>query len=283
MTTNTGVVCYDADFYPYGGEVTPYTDTCTQNNYKFEGKERDPETSTLPGNANGNDDFGGRYYSSRYGRWLSAGWSSTPVAVPYANLSNPQTLNLYAAVSDDPESFTDLEGHCGPCIVVVVVGIAVGGFIYELHDLNKRGEERNAAAMDAWDNKISPFGTQQNSATERDATGIRDARVQDMGDMAITAITNTVPDSTPPTTIKDLAVDQLKGKVIDTVVDSAKNNTSQQNSSSTVQQKKDTPSLWQGFKSLFSPTPVPPPPPPPPLPLPTAPPSLVAPGGAGKP
>src|SRR2546425_7867374 len=50
MTTNTGVVCYDADFYPYGGERTPHTNTCTQNNYKFEGKERDTET--------GNDDSG---------------------------------------------------------------------------------------------------------------------------------------------------------------------------------------------------------------------------------
>jgi RHS repeat-associated protein len=101
ITTNTGVVCYDADFYPYGGE-RPYTNTCPQN-YKFEGKERDTET--------GNDDFGARYYSNRFGRWLSADWSSVPVPVPYANLTNPQTLNLYAMVADDPESFVDLDGH----------------------------------------------------------------------------------------------------------------------------------------------------------------------------
>jgi hypothetical protein len=31
--------------------------------------------------------------------------------VPYANLTNPQTLNLYAFVSDNPESFADLDGH----------------------------------------------------------------------------------------------------------------------------------------------------------------------------
>jgi RHS repeat-associated protein len=104
ITTNTGVVCYDADFYPYGGERS-YTNTCPQN-YKFEGKERDAET--------GNDDFGARYYSNRFGRWLSADWSSVPVPVPYANLANPQTLNLYAMVADDPESFADLDGHCNP-------------------------------------------------------------------------------------------------------------------------------------------------------------------------
>ena len=103
MTTNTGTLCYDADFYPYGGERT-YTNSCpTANNYKFEGKERDTET--------GNDDFGARYYSNRFGRWLSADWSNVPVPVPYANLTNPQTLNLYAMVSDDPETSADLDGH----------------------------------------------------------------------------------------------------------------------------------------------------------------------------
>jgi len=106
LTTNTGVVCYDADFYPYGGERPPYTNNCpATNNYKFEGKERDTET--------GNDDFGARYYSNRFGRWLSADWSAVPAPVPYANLTNPQTLNLYSMVADDPESFADLDGHCG--------------------------------------------------------------------------------------------------------------------------------------------------------------------------
>jgi RHS repeat-associated protein len=122
ITTNIGVVCYDADFYPFGGE-RPYTNTRPQN-YKFEGKERDSETSIGPGNTNGNDDFGARYYSNRFGRWLSADWSSVPIAVPYANLTNPQTLNLYAMVAADPESFADLDGHCGDgtsaaCIVMV--------------------------------------------------------------------------------------------------------------------------------------------------------------------
>jgi RHS repeat-associated protein len=93
--------CYDADFYPYGGE-RDIVNTCPQN-YKFEGKERDTETNT--------DDFGARYYSSRFGRWLSADWSAVPEPVPYANLTNPQTLNLYAMVSDNPETFADLDGH----------------------------------------------------------------------------------------------------------------------------------------------------------------------------
>jgi len=93
--------CYDADFLPFGYEKQ-VTNTCAQN-YKFEGKERDTET--------GNDDFGARYYSNHFGRWLSPDWSAVPAPVPYANLTNPQTLNLYGMVSDNPESFADLDGH----------------------------------------------------------------------------------------------------------------------------------------------------------------------------
>jgi RHS repeat-associated protein len=106
MTTSNGTVCYEADFYPFGGERT-ITNTCPQN-YKFQGKERDAET--------GNDDFGARYYSSSFGRWLSPDWSAIPAPVPYADLSNPQTLNLYQFVKNDPETFTDPDGHnqCGP-------------------------------------------------------------------------------------------------------------------------------------------------------------------------
>jgi RHS repeat-associated protein len=101
ITTSAGTPCYAADFYPYGGERI-ITNTCAQN-YKFEGKERDTET--------GNDDFGARYYASRLGRWLSSDWSSVPAPVPYADLTNPQTLNLYAMVRDNPETFADLDGH----------------------------------------------------------------------------------------------------------------------------------------------------------------------------
>jgi RHS repeat-associated protein len=106
ITTSAGTVCYNADFYPYGGEHA-LTNTCPQN-YKFESKERDAETT--------NDDFGARFYSSTYGRFLSADWSAVPEPVPYANLTNPQTLNLYAMVSDNPETFADLDGHVWiPC------------------------------------------------------------------------------------------------------------------------------------------------------------------------
>lgn len=55
-------LCFDADFLPFGCEKD-VTTTCSVNNYKFEGKERDTET--------GNDNFGARHYSSDFARWLS--------------------------------------------------------------------------------------------------------------------------------------------------------------------------------------------------------------------
>jgi RHS repeat-associated protein len=112
ITTATGTVCYEADFYPYGGERN-ITNNCPQN-YKFEGKERDAETN--------NDDFGARYYSSQFGRWTSPDWSAIPEPVPYANLINPQTLNLYAMVHDNPETFADLDGHIDLTIFTTGVG-----------------------------------------------------------------------------------------------------------------------------------------------------------------
>jgi RHS repeat-associated protein len=67
------------------------------------GKERDGES--------GNDYFGARYYASSMGRFMSPDYSDAPVAVPFATLSNPQTLNLYSYVGNNPLSITDPFGH----------------------------------------------------------------------------------------------------------------------------------------------------------------------------
>jgi RHS repeat-associated protein len=72
--------------------------------HKFTGKERDSES--------GLDFFGARFYSSTMGRWFSPDWSATPEPVPYADLGNPQSLNLYGYVRNNPMSFADYDGHC---------------------------------------------------------------------------------------------------------------------------------------------------------------------------
>ncbi|MGB6961185.1 MAG: RHS repeat-associated core domain-containing protein [Candidatus Acidiferrum sp.] len=101
IAQSNGTVCYDADFDPFGTEDV-FTNTCPQG-YKFNGKERDAET--------GNDDFGARSYTPGFGRFLSPDWSAIPAPVPYADLTNPQSLNQYAFVKDNPVAFSDPSGH----------------------------------------------------------------------------------------------------------------------------------------------------------------------------
>jgi len=55
----------------------------------FTGKERD---------TSGNDYFGARYYSSALGRWMSP----DPSGQTYAEMTNPQSFNLYAYVMNNP-------------------------------------------------------------------------------------------------------------------------------------------------------------------------------------
>ena len=77
----------------YDGRVRP----------RSTGKERDTES--------GNDYFGARYYASTMGRFMSPDWAIKVAPVPYAKLSDPQTLNLYAYVLNNPLSHRDADGH----------------------------------------------------------------------------------------------------------------------------------------------------------------------------
>lgn len=70
---------------------------------RYTGKERDAET--------GLDYFGARYYASSMGRMMSPDWSAKAMPVPYAKLDDPQTLNLYAYVGNNPLRWTDSTGH----------------------------------------------------------------------------------------------------------------------------------------------------------------------------
>ena len=70
---------------------------------QFTGKDRDGET--------GLDFFGARYFRGAQGRCTSPYWSEKPQPVPYADLSNPQTLNLYSYVANNPLNRIDPLGH----------------------------------------------------------------------------------------------------------------------------------------------------------------------------
>jgi RHS repeat-associated protein len=102
----TGSTCeQDIDYYPYGGVESDYcSGSGVSQNYKFTGKERDSES--------GLDEFGARYYTSAFGRFMTPDWEAKPTDVPYASFGNPQSLNLYSYVNNNPTTTRDPDGHC---------------------------------------------------------------------------------------------------------------------------------------------------------------------------
>jgi len=115
QTNQNGVVEESFVSLPFGDGLTPipnpnclpangcYSEDSTEHH--FTGKERDPQTE------GGNDYFGARYYASSMGRFMSPDWSAKYEPIPYAKLDNPQTLNLYAYVGNNPLNRTDPTGH----------------------------------------------------------------------------------------------------------------------------------------------------------------------------
>ena len=103
------------DYFPFGEELPAGVNGRAGADYrsdvamvdrdrvKFTGKERDAET--------GLDYFGARYFSAAQGRFTSPDWSTTPQPIPYADLTNPQSFNLYAYVLNNPLSKNDPDGH----------------------------------------------------------------------------------------------------------------------------------------------------------------------------
>ena len=103
VTDASGQCEQDIDYYPYGGVQSDNCSTPISQNYKFTGKERDTES--------GLDYFGARHYASNLGRFMVPDWAAKPTAVPYATFGNPQSLNLYSYVENNPVSRVDPLGH----------------------------------------------------------------------------------------------------------------------------------------------------------------------------
>jgi RHS repeat-associated protein len=101
ITDATGNILEESDYFPYGGEIAITNND--GNNYKFTGKERDTES--------GLDEFGARYYASSLGRFMIPDWAEKPTDVPYASFGNPQSLNLYSYVNNNPTTTRDPDGH----------------------------------------------------------------------------------------------------------------------------------------------------------------------------
>jgi RHS repeat-associated protein len=99
----------DIQSLPFGDQLNSYPDqyACSTADdstpLHFTGKERDYES--------GNDYFGARYYASSMGRFMSPDWAAQEEPVPYAKPDDPQSLNLYAYVENNPLLRVDADGH----------------------------------------------------------------------------------------------------------------------------------------------------------------------------
>ena len=89
---------------PFGNDQTQISGSCPDaTEHHFTTKEHDSES--------GNDYFLARYYASNLGRFLTPDWSAKTDPVPYAKTDNPQSLNLYAYVLNNPLRSFDADGH----------------------------------------------------------------------------------------------------------------------------------------------------------------------------
>jgi RHS repeat-associated protein len=121
--------------------------------HKFTGKERDSES--------GLDHFGARHYASTVGRFMVPDWEAKPTDVPYATFANPQSLNLYSYVQNNPTTLGDPDGHvagvddAGYVVVGGLVVFTAAVIIYESQPEQERNFAR--ATSQAFDATISTF------------------------------------------------------------------------------------------------------------------------------
>jgi RHS repeat-associated protein len=89
---------WEADYFPFGSQRQVFTNLAS-NNYEFTGYEYDSATGYNYANA--------RFEAGRWGRFLSPDPFSGSMGI-----TNPQSLNRYSYVSNDPTNAVDPSGLC---------------------------------------------------------------------------------------------------------------------------------------------------------------------------
>ena len=101
MTNINGCVADSLDYLPYGERNSVGSVPCTaaDTTHKFTGKERDSESNL--------DNFGARYDSSQYGRFMTP----DPVLATDLHVVDPQRWNKYSYGVNNPISYVDPDGR----------------------------------------------------------------------------------------------------------------------------------------------------------------------------
>ena len=109
-SVTSGAVSSTQVYYPYGG-IRAMTGSAPTD-YGFTGQRLDSSSALMY--------YGARYYDPALGRFIQA-----DTIVP--SIGNPQTLNRYAYVNNNPLKHTDPNGHCleDGCIGEIALVIAV--------------------------------------------------------------------------------------------------------------------------------------------------------------
>ncbi|HMZ20570.1 MAG TPA: RHS repeat-associated core domain-containing protein, partial [Blastocatellia bacterium] len=116
MTDASGTLTYKGQFDPYGATLTEWSGSgnINLNSKKFTGYERDSAT--------GLDYAQARMYNSARGRFMTP----DPIGLKAANTKQPESLNRYAYVQNDPVNYVDSSGLYGGWVFCGMVSFASG-------------------------------------------------------------------------------------------------------------------------------------------------------------
>jgi RHS repeat-associated protein len=148
----------------------PFGELLPQNNSAFLGATEEHFTGKERDTESGNDYMFARYYNSATGRFLSPDWDAkSDDPVPYAKLDNPQSLNLYSYVYNNPVGRADADGHIAlgddavEAGALAVIGAAAVVVAYEttpagqrnIQNISNGTREIVGLTVTALENKIS--------------------------------------------------------------------------------------------------------------------------------
>jgi len=148
----SGAQCETITSLPFGDGMSTAGSCADVTPLHFTGKQRDSES--------GLDYFGARYFSSNVARFMSPDWAAKPTTVPYANFGDPQSLDLYDYVRDNPLTSTDADGHaCGNPRVGCTITVQFRAFIPQARMDFFKGDNRSFSNAPTASSRVSTTAT----------------------------------------------------------------------------------------------------------------------------